>query len=71
MNIIAALRCKDRETAITAFKIVRFKTTKSDRRLHWLQTKATQLQKGEYGVYFLGNMFGVNQAIQCYTFAIE
>ena len=106
LNIIAALRCKDRETAITAFKIVRFKTTKSDRRLHWLQTKASlintekaddankagylsfgyksygdhsslltvpaaQLQKGEYGVYFLGNMFGVNQAILCYTFAIE
>lgn len=106
VNILVNLKCKDKETALTALKVVRFKTTKSDRRLRWFQTKAalidteksseadkagylsfgyqsygdhcslltipaSQLQKGEYGVYSLTNMFGPNLAILCYTFSIQ
>lgn len=40
LNILVNLKCKDKETALGVLKIVRFKTTKSDRRLRWLQTKA-------------------------------
>lgn len=40
VNILVNLKCKDKETALGVFKVVRFKTTKSDRRLRWFQTKA-------------------------------
>lgn len=106
VNILVNLKCKDKETALGVFKVVRFKATKSDRRLRWFQTKAalidtdksdeaekagylsfgyksygdhcslltipaSQLTKGEYGVYSLVNMFGANLSILCYTFSIE
>ena len=106
LNILANIKCKDKESALTLFKVVRFKTTKKDRYLRWLNTKAAlidteksdeankagylsfgyrsygehcslltipsrELKKGEYGVYFLGNMFGANLAILCYTFSLE
>ncbi len=106
LNILANIKCKDRETALGAFKVVRFKTTKKDRYLRWFQTKAAlidteksdeankagylsfsyksygdhcslltipakELGKGEYGVYFLGNMFGASLAVLCYTFSLE
>lgn len=106
LNILANIKCKDRETALTVFKVVRFKATKKDRYLRWFNTKAAlidtekedeankagylsfgyksygdhcslltipskDLKKGEYGVYFLGNMFGPSLAILCYTFSLE
>lgn len=106
IKILANIKCKDKETALSAFKVVRFVATKKDRRLRWFQTKAAlinteksdeadkagylsfgyksygdhcslltipskELKKGEYGVYFLGNMFGANLAILCYTFSLE
>lgn len=106
LNILANIKCKDKESALGVFKIVRFNTTKKDRRLRWFQTKAAlintekadeankagylsfgyksygdhcslltipskELNKGEYGVYFLGNMFGANLSILCYTFSVE
>lgn len=106
IHILVNLRCKDRESALSLFKVVRFKTTKKDRRLRWLQSKAAliktekteeaskagyipfgyksygdhsslltipanQTQKGEYGIYFLGNMFTPNLGIMCYTFSVE
>lgn len=106
LNILANIKCKDRETALGVFKVVRFKTTKKDRYLRWFQTKAAlidteksdeaskagylsfgyksygdhcslltipskELVKGEYGIYFLGNMFGANLATLCYTFSLE
>lgn len=36
-----------------------------------LTIPAKNLTKGEYGVYFLGNMFGPSLAILCYTFSLE
>ena len=36
-----------------------------------LTIPAKNLTKGEYGVYFLGNMFGPSLAILCYTFSPE
>ena len=106
LNILANIKCKDKETALAAFKVVRFKATKKERYLRWFNTKAAlidteksdeankagylsfgyrsygdhcslltipskDLKKGEYGVYFLGNMFGANLAILCYTFSVE
>lgn len=106
LTILANIKCKDKESALTLFKVVRFKATKKDRRLQWFQTKASlinteksdeaskagylpfgyqsygdhsslltipsrELSKGEYGVYFLGNMFGGNMSILCYTFSVE
>ena len=40
LNLIVNLKCKDKEIALGVLKVVRFKATKSDRRLRWLQTKA-------------------------------
>lgn len=106
LNILANIKCENKEAALAAFKVVRFNDGKKDRRLRWLQTKAAlidtekakdadkagylsfgyknygehstlltipaaQLKKGEYGVYFLGNMFAPNLAILCYTFSIQ
>lgn len=106
LQIIANLRCTSKEAALAALKVVRFKTTKKDRRLRWFQTKAaligtskseeadkagylsfgyqnygdhstlltipaSQLEPGEYGIYFLANMFEPNLAIRCYTFSLE
>lgn len=106
INILANIRVEKREDALTLFKVVKFKSTKKDRRLRWFQTKAAlintekedeankagylsygyksygdhcllltipakNLTKGEYGVYFLGNMFGPSLAILCYTFSLE
>lgn len=106
LKIIANIQCTNKETALGVFKVVRFKTTKKDRRLRWFQTKAaligtskseeadkagylsfgyqkygdhstmltipaSQLEPGEYGIYFLANMFEPNLAIRCYTFSLE
>ena len=106
LKIIANIQCTNKETALGVFKVVRFKTTKKDRRLRWFQTKAaligtskseeadkagylsfgyqnygdhstlltipsSQLESGEYGIYFLANMFEPNLAIRCYTFSLE
>lgn len=106
LKIIANIQCTSKETALGVFKVVRFKTTKKDRRLRWFQTKAalivtskseeadkagylsfgyqnygdhstlltipaSQLEPGEYGIYFLANMFEPNFAIRCYTFSLE
>lgn len=106
INLLANVRVEKKEDALTLFKVVKFKSTKNDRRLRWFQTKAAlintekedeankagylsygyksygdhcslltipakNLTKGEYGVYFLGNMFGPSLAILCYTFSLE
>lgn len=106
LNILANVKVEDKKSALAVFKVVRFKTTKRDRRLRWFQTKAAlintekaekankagylsfgyqsygdhsslltipakELEEGEYGVYYLGNMFGPNLAILCYTFSVE
>lgn len=106
LKILVNLRCENKESGLSLLKVVRFKQTKSDRRLRWFQTKAalintdkaddadkagylsfgfenygehcslltipaSELEKGEYGVYFLGNMLGPNMAILCYTFSVQ
>lgn len=106
IKFLVNIKCKDKATALSVFKIVKFKTSKKDRRLRWLQTKAalinteksseankagylsfgymnygqhssllsipvSELSKGEYGIYFLGNMFAPNLAVTCYTFSIK
>lgn len=106
LKMLLNLRCEDKITAMNVIKVVRFKATKSDRRLRWQQTKAaligtdkssqadkagylsfgysnygdhssvitipaSQLQKGEYGIFFLGNMFTTPTTIMCYTFTVS